>query len=90
MKCNCPRIDGYVVITSHCPHHEAARERRRLAAEAPTTAEPPYSEDDIERQCAWADYRKDYGPNDLKTAHVAFNAGWAAARGVLDAGGPLR
>lgn len=48
----------------------------------------------VEMACAWSDYRKDYGvSNDAVTRareHEAFVAGWQAARGRLDAGGPLR
>lgn len=38
--------------------------------------------EDVDRACAWADYRKDYGihPSDLSVAHKAFMAGWLAAR----------
>lgn len=45
-----------------------------------------------ERQCAWADYRKDYGvsESEMVAAHKAFMAGWDAARGNLDVGGALR
>jgi hypothetical protein len=41
---------------------------------------------------AWSDYRKDYGVTDdrLTEAHEAFKAGWQAAHGTLDAGGPQR
>lgn len=38
-------------------------------------------EQQAERQCAWADYRKDYGVEEaeMAAAHKAFNAGWQAA-----------
>lgn len=45
---------------------------------------------DEQRQAAWFDYRKDYEPQDLTTAYKAFCAGWNAAHGQLDAGGPQR
>lgn len=48
----------------------------------------------VEMACAWSDYRKDYGVSvdDAARAreHAAFTAGWQAARGTLDAGGPQR
>lgn len=39
------------------------------------------AEEDAERECAWVDYRKDYGVSsgDMKAAHKAFLAGWKAA-----------
>ena len=41
---------------------------------------------------AWADYRKEIGvkPHCLRAAHKAFLAGWEAARGKSNEGGPLR
>ena len=51
----------------------------RLAAEY---AKNHPADKDVERACAWADYRKDYGipgPH-MTTAHKAFKAGWKAAR----------
>lgn len=43
---------------------------------------------------AWSDYRKEYGVSPSKEQrvqeHEAFKAGWAAARGQLDAGGVQR
>ena len=50
------------------------------------------TEDELNRACCWSDYRKDYGVDSdhLSAAHQAFCAGWDAARGNLDAGGPLR
>ncbi|WP_454729001.1 hypothetical protein [Cellulosimicrobium protaetiae] len=48
----------------------------------------------VETACAWSDYRKDYGVSvdeaERAREHAAFTAGWQAARGTLDAGGPLR
>lgn len=47
--------------------------------------------DAADRQCAWADYRKDYGvgESEMAAAHKAFMAGWKAAR-EGDQSGPLR
>lgn len=41
-----------------------------------------------ELACAWSDFRKEHGggPRD----YVAFRAGWEAARGTLEFGGPQR
>jgi len=51
----------------------------------------PVDPDAADRQCAWADYRKDYGVGDVEmnAAHKAFMAGWKAAR-EGDQSGPLR
>jgi hypothetical protein len=55
--------------------------------------EHPTSES-TEVACAWADFRKDYGVSaegrTRKAEHRAFRAGWEAARGTLDVGGPQR
>jgi hypothetical protein len=53
------------------------------------------TEDEIERACAWSDYRRDYGvspdPVILRHEHEAFKAGWdAAKRPEGSDGGPLR
>lgn len=52
----------------------------------------PTIDDADARRIAWADYRKEYGVlgADMSYAHNAFLAGWDAARGALDIGGPLR
>jgi hypothetical protein len=41
--------------------------------------------------CAWVEYRKDHSipADDLAVAHLAFEAGWKAAR-EGDQSGPLR
>lgn len=40
--------------------------------------------EEIERACAWSDYRADYGvsadPETRRQEHEAFRAGWDAAR----------
>ncbi len=60
-----------------------------LLATLPTdeTEDPDASD----RQCAWADYREDYGVGEpeMVAAHKAFMAGWKAAR-EGDQSGPLR
>ena len=58
-----------------------------LVEDAPAPVDP----DAADRQCAWADYRKDYGvgESDMVAAHKAFMAGWKAAR-EGDQSGPLR
>lgn len=42
------------------------------------------TEDQIEMACAWSDYRKQYGvsPDDhvRRMEHLAFKAGWEAAK----------
>lgn len=47
-----------------------------------------------EMACDWSDYRKEYGVSADDKArsreHQAFTAGWKAAKGTLDVGGPLR
>lgn len=46
-----------------------------------------------ERACAWSDFRRDNANADdavLRQQHVAFCAGWNAARGQGDTEGPLR
>lgn len=54
-------------------------------------AHAPEDPDASDRQCAWADYRKDYGVGEpeMVAAHKAFMAGWKAAR-EGDQSGPLR
>lgn len=54
-------------------------------------APAPEDPDASDRQCAWADYRKDYGVGEpeMVAAHKAFMAGWKAAR-EGDQSGPLR
>ena len=49
-----------------------------LVEDAPAPEDP----DAADRQCAWADYRKDYGvgESEMMAAHKAFMAGWKAAR----------
>ena len=62
--------------------------RNRMQHEdTPTPVDP----DTADRQCAWADYRKDYGvsESDMVAAHKAFMAGWKSAR-EGDQSGPLR
>ncbi len=44
---------------------------------------PDYFED---LACAWATFRKDYGPSDTTAAYKAFVAGWEAAHGLQDEG----
>ncbi len=67
----------------------------RYAAAHPLLATLPTDEtedpDASDRQCAWADYRKDYGVGEpeMVAAHKAFMAGWKAAR-EGDQSGPLR
>lgn len=58
-----------------------------LIEDAPEPEDP----DAADRQCAWADYRKDYGDgeSDMVAAHKAFMAGWKSAR-EGDQSGPLR
>ena len=58
-----------------------------LVEDAPAPVDP----DAADRQCAWADYRKDYGvgESEMAAAHKAFMAGWKAAR-EGDQSGPLR
>ena len=55
------------------------------------SAPAPEDPDASDRQCAWADYRKDYGVGEpeMVAAHKAFMAGWKAAR-EGDQSGPLR
>lgn len=52
------------------------------------------TEDQIQRACAWSDYRKEYGVSSDDAVrdkeHKAFTAGWDAAKGNLDAGGVQR
>ena len=54
-------------------------------------APEPVDPDSADRQCAWADYRKDYGvgESEMEAAHKAFMAGWKSAR-EGDQSGPLR
>ncbi|WP_194522360.1 hypothetical protein [Cellulosimicrobium sp. JZ28] len=47
-------------------------------------------DESVELACAWSDFRKDYGVRGDADEYRAFVAGWQAARGTLDAGGPLR
>ena len=58
-----------------------------LIEDAPAPVDP----DSADRQCAWADYRKDYGvgESEMEAAHKAFMAGWKSAR-EGDQSGPLR
>ena len=58
-----------------------------LIEDAPAPVDP----DAVDRQCAWADYRKDYGvgESEMAAAHKAFMSGWKAAR-EGDQSGPLR
>lgn len=52
-----------------------------------------HTADMVEVAAAWSDYRKEYGVSPSKEQrvkeHEAFKAGWAAAKGTLDVGGPL-
>lgn len=50
------------------------------------------SDEPVEMACAWSNFRKDYGASADETAweHAAFMAGWNAAMGRLEVGGPLR
>jgi hypothetical protein len=88
--CTCPTVDGYRIRNQSCPRHcaedESVRAAKRTEAEAARMAE-----DDEERVCAWAEYRKDYGvsAHAMGTAQAAFNAGWLAARNG-DQSGALR
>lgn len=54
----------------------------------------PETTDNTDRACAWSDFRKEYGvsANDQtrQAEYRAFCAGWDAAQGALDVGGPLR
>lgn len=52
-------------------------------------AAAPKNDDGDARAAAWADYRAAYGIRG-PLAHRDFCAGWDAARGKLDAEGPLR
>lgn len=58
-----------------------------LVEDAPAPVDP----DAADRQCAWVDYRKDYGVGEpeMAAAHKAFMAGWKSAR-EGDQSGPLR
>ena len=53
-------------------------EANTMSQDAPAPVDP----DAADRQCAWADYRKDYGVGEpeMVAAHKAFVAGWKAAR----------
>jgi len=76
-----PRPDG---VRARCGGPGLCREcSRDLARQRATDAS--------DRQCAWADYRKDYGVGEpeMVAAHKAFMAGWKAAR-EGDQSGPLR
>lgn len=76
-----PRPDG---VRARCGGPRLCREcSRDLARQRATDAS--------DRQCAWADYRKDYGVGEpeMVAAHKAFMAGWKAAR-EGDQSGPLR
>lgn len=52
------------------------------------------AEDQIQRACAWSDYRKEYGVSADQGVRArefeAFKAGWDAARGTLNIGGVQR
>ena len=52
----------------------------------------PTTDDADARRIAWVDYRKEYGigRDPMVAARKAFMAGWDAARGALDIGGPLQ
>ena len=61
-----------------------------LAARSPQPAPSVSAEQvEVDRACAWADYRKEYGARGV-VEHKAFCAGWDAARGRLDIGGVQR
>lgn len=64
---------------------------RSAVGEQIATAAPSVSAEQVEvdRACAWADYRKEYGARGV-VEHKAFCAGWDAARGRLDVGGVQR
>lgn len=51
-------------------------------------------QDAIDVAAAWSDFRKEYGVSVSRSVreqeHAAFKAGWAAAKGNLDAGGVQR
>lgn len=83
--CKCPRIDGYVIPSGSCPHHEDLRARRRAMQGESDNAATPAAVVDPEAEelaCAWSDYRGDYGvlPDHMTSAYKAFRAGWKAAR----------
>ena len=86
------RIDGDLimgVIGAYLwmPGYEVIDWTLWLVEDAPAPVDP----DAADRQCAWADYRKDYGVGEVEmsAAHKAFMAGWKAAR-EGDQSGPLR
>lgn len=57
--------------------------------EHPVADQPRSDDDGGARAAAWADYRAAYGVHGTQS-HRDFCAGWDAARGKLDAEGPLR
>ena len=87
------RIDGCLIDGSPgwpwlwMPGHADVGWSLWLIEDAPEPVDP----DSADRQCAWADYRKDYGvgESEMEAAHKAFMAGWKSAR-EGDQSGPLR
>ena len=87
------QIDGGLItgavgwVWPWMPGHAAVGWSLWLIEDAPEPVDP----DAVDRQCAWADYRKDYGvgESEMAAAHKAFMAGWKAAR-EGDQSGPLR
>ena len=81
-------------MTDHTASTSDARKRRealsapndtggtRVPSNAAEYAKNHPADKDVERACAWADYRKDYGVStrEMNAAHKAFLAGWQAAR----------
>ena len=84
-------IDNALIgLTGFClwmPEYAAVGWSLWLVEDAPEPVDP----DSADRQCAWADYRKDYGvgESEMEAAHKAFMAGWKSAR-EGDQSGPLR
>ena len=84
-------IDNALIgLTGFClwmPEYAAVGWSLWLVEDAPEPVDP----DAVDRQCAWTDYRKDYGVGEpeMAAAHKAFMAGWKAAR-EGDQSGPLR
>ena len=84
-------IDNALIgLTGFClwmPGHADVGWSLWLIEDAPAPVDP----DSADRQCAWADYRKDYGvgESEMEAAHKAFMAGWKSAR-EGDQSGPLR
>lgn len=73
-RCNCPRVDGYVIPRKSCGHHV----RRDPQPEAEVLPRDPEAD---EIACAWSDYRSAFGASG-RQQHKAFVAGFKAARGV--------